>query len=205
MPYKAGHRHDHRVCLPTMTMPLKDDDLQAWAALAPVVWHDWFVHDSSLHGVRHTQRVHIHVRRLARGLSWDDADTELALLAALWHDIGRTNDGWDPGHGEDSARRARKKQFLDVLSPADAALVVFAIRLHSLPDELGEEEARRLAEQERALRILWLLKDADGLDRVRLRGHDGPDPAQLRHTQTVVMIPFAKQLLKAVTDPPPTA
>jgi len=198
--YKAGQRHDHQLCLSAMTMPPKDDDLQAWAALAPVVRPDWFVHDSSLHGVRHTQRVHIHVRRLARALSWDDTDAGLALQAALWHDIGRTDDGWDPGHGEDSARRARKKQLLDVLSPADAALVVFAIRLHCLPDDLGEEEARRLAEQERGLRILWLLKDADGLDRVRLRGHEGPDPAQLRHPQAIDMIPFARRLLKAVTD-----
>ena len=102
-------------------------------------------------------------------------------------------------------RRARKKHLLDALSPADAALVVFAIRLHCLPDELGEEEARRLAEQERALRILWLLKDADGLDRVRLHGHEGPDPAQLRHPQAVDMIPFACKLLKAVTDPSPAA
>jgi HD superfamily phosphodiesterase len=187
-----------------MTMPPKDDDLHAWAALAPVVRPEWFVHDSLLHGVRHTQRVHIHVRRLARALSWDDADAEFALQAALWHDIGRTDDGWDPGHGEDSVTRARKKQLLDVLSPADAALVVFAIRLHCLPDELGKDEARRLAEQERALRILWLLKDADGLDRVRLGDWEALDPAQLRHRQAVGMISFARQFLKAVTDPSPT-
>ena len=168
--------------------------------MAPVVRPEWFARPFSLHGVRHTQRVHIHARRLASELGWNDADAELALTAALWHDIGRTDDGWDPGHGEESARRARKEQLLDVLSPADAALVVFAIRLHCLPDELGEEEARRLAEQERALRILWLLKDADALDRVRLRGREGPDPAQLRCPQAVALIPFAESLLRAVTD-----
>ena len=168
--------------------------------MAPVVEPEWFARPSSLHGVRHTQRVHIHVRRLARELIWNDADTELALTAALWHDIGRTDDGWDPGHGEESVRRARELPLLEALLPTDAALVVFAIRLHCLPDELGEVEARRQAEHERALRILWLLKDADALDRVRLRGREGPDPAQLRYPQAVALIPFAESLLRAVTD-----
>ena len=31
---------------------------------------EWFAHFSWLHGVRHTQRVHIHAQRLVRELRW---------------------------------------------------------------------------------------------------------------------------------------
>ena len=187
-----------------MTPLPKDHDLKAWAALAPEVQPDWFVRPSSLHGIRHTQRVHIHARRLARELSWNNADTELALTAALWHDIGRTNDGWDPGHGEDSVSRARELHMFEALLPTDAELVAFALRLHCLPDELGEDEAGRLREQELALRVLRLLKNADGLDRVRLGDWEDLDPAQLRYPQAIDMIPFARDLLKSVTGPSQT-
>jgi putative nucleotidyltransferase with HDIG domain len=184
-------------------MPIspKDPDLETWAALAPDVPPCLFVHESSLHGVRHTQRVCVHARRLTRELGWNDADAELALKAALWHDIGRTNDGWDPGHGDDSVRRARERDLLGGLCETDTEIVAFAIRLHCRSDEMGRREARQMAEPERALRILWLLKDADGLDRVRLGKWEAPDPAQLRHSKTVGMIPFAWQLLEAITDP----
>lgn len=183
-----------------MMIPPDDTDAEAWAALVPDVRPEWFVRQSSLHGVRHTQRVHIHARRLASELRRDDADTELTLCAALWHDIGRTNDGWDPRHGARSAMRAAALGLMQGISAADAEIVAFAIRCHSLADGLGEAEARRLAEQERALRILWLLKDADGLDRVRLGAWEAPDPAQLRHPQAIALLPFAKELLRVVTD-----
>ena len=54
--------------------------------------------------------------------------------------------------------------------------------------------ARRLAEPERALRVLWLLKDADALDRVRLGFGECADPRQLRHRETIALIPFASAL-----------
>ena len=54
--------------------------------------------------------------------------------------------------------------------------------------------ARRLADPERALRVLWLLKDADALDRVRLGFGECADPRQLRHAETIELIPFASAL-----------
>jgi hypothetical protein len=80
----------------------------------------------------------------------------------------------------------------------------FAILRHSLPDRGAEEqaaklassadEARRLAEPERAMRVLELLKDADALDRVRLGLGECADPRQLRHEATIELIPFAAAL-----------
>jgi HD superfamily phosphodiesterase len=185
-----------------------DTEARAWAKRAPEVPEEWFLRYSSLHGVRHTQRVHIHAQRLLGELGWDEADAASVLRAALWHDIGRTGDGVEPRHGAHSAARADELGLTAELTPADAAVVVgFAICLHSLPDHRAaaeaaalaeaEDEARRLADPERALRFLWLLKDADALDRIRLGFGECADPGQLRHPVTESMIPFAAGLFAA--------
>ena len=179
---------------------------EAWAERAPQVPDEWFFHYSRLHGASHTKRVHIHAQRLLEQLVWSGADAELVLCAALWHDIGRVGDGVEPGHGAASAARANVLGLSAHLAPSDAAVVRFAIVRHSLHDRGARDcaqqlagsadEARRLAEPERALRVLWLLKDADALDRVRLG--EGADRAQLRHPETEALIPFAAQLCAAL-------
>jgi len=179
---------------------------EAWAQRAPHVPDEWFFHHSWLHGASHTKRVHIHAQRLLEQLGWREADARLALCAALWHDIGRTGDGVEPGHGGASAARAAELGLSADLPPSESAVVRFAIVRHSLRDRGAEEaaarlahsadRARRLAEPERALRILWLLKDADALDRVRLG--ERPDPRRLRHQPTVALIPFASHLFAAL-------
>ncbi len=194
----------------------------AWAALTPRVSEEWFLHPSGLHGVHHAQRVHVHAQRLTSELRWDDADTRLVLCAALWHDIGRTNDGPDERHGAQGATRALALGLLSHLTEAETDLVLFAIVHHCLSDERAREAAswwhaarlraaaRRpdeagpamidatggLAEPERALRILWLLKDANALDRVRLAPWEAADPAQLRHAESVALLPFAEALYR---------
>ncbi len=176
-----------------------DDDARAWAARAADVPTEWFAHASGLHGVRHTQRVHIHAQRLVRKLNWPEADTRVVLKAALWHDIGRVNDGRDPRHGALSAARVVKCGLHASLPAADARVALFAIRYHCRSDGRGVRRATDQDDPERALRILRLLKDADALDRVRL-GAPGAeacevDSTMLRHRCTPAMIDFAVELL----------
>jgi HD superfamily phosphodiesterase len=189
---------------PAMTNSHRADAL-AWAARAPEVPDEWFSRPGShLHGAGHTKRVHVHAQRLLEELRWSTADAGLVLCAALWHDIGRTGDGVEPDHGRLSAGRADDLGLTAALTPSDADIVRFAILRHSLPDRgapelaadvtAGEGRARRLAEPERALRVLWLLKDADALDRVRLGLGESADPRQLRHRETIALIPFASAL-----------
>lgn len=179
-------------------------DAAAWAARAPAVPQDWFRRQSRVHGPAHTSRVHIHAQRLIERLDWSSADRRLVLLAALWHDIGRLGDGVEPEHGRRSAERADALGLATGLAPADAAVVRFAIARHSLTDRGAAEKAarlaaaadgaRHLAQPERALRVLWLLKDADALDRVRLGFGEQADPRQLRHPEAIDLIPFAGAL-----------
>lgn len=83
------------------------------------------------------------------------------------------------------------------LMPTQTEIALFAICHHSLPDHAGEAAARSLADPERALHVLWLLKDADGLDRVRLG--EQPDPAQLRSARAKESIEFARAALSALS------
>ena len=189
--------------LDCMTSPHHADAV-AWGARAPLVDDGWFRRRSRLHGAGHTRRVHVHAQRLLEQLRWEPADARLVLHAALWHDIGREGDGVEPEHGRRSAVRADELGLTAKLSRADAAVVRFAILRHSLHDHgaaelaaelaASEDEAQRLAQPERALRVLWLLKDADALDRVRLGRGEGADPRQLRHREAVRLIPFASAL-----------
>jgi hypothetical protein len=186
-----------------MTSPHHADAV-AWAARAPYVDDEWFRRHSRLHGAGHTRRVHVHAQRLLEQLGWERADAELVLHAALWHDIGRESDGVEPEHGRRSAERADELGLTAKLSSADAAIVRFAILRHSLSDSgaaplaaelsAGEDDSRRLTDPDRALRVLRLLKDADALDRVRLGFGERADPCQLRHQETVQLIPFASAL-----------
>jgi HD superfamily phosphodiesterase len=179
-------------------MIANDGDMEAWKALAPAVPAAWFVRSrSSLHGVRHTQRVHIHAQRLTAQLDWPAPDRRLVLAAALWHDIGRLSDEKEPEHGAGSAKRALSLDLTAQLPASDVEPALFAVTFHSLDDEEGEEEARGLAQPERALRMLWLLKDADALDRVRLGGPWAIRRNTLRFSCTEAHIDFADELLAA--------
>jgi HD superfamily phosphodiesterase len=189
-----------------MTTDTEIAEAALWASRAPYVDDAWFRRWSSLHGARHTQRVHIHAQRLTEELGWSAADRGLALRAALWHDIGRLGDGIEPGHGAGSIERADELGLLATLPDEDAAVVRFAILRHSLPDDGALEHAeglaaagdpaRRLADPQRALGVLWLLKDADALDRVRLGFGEQADPRQLRYPGAERLIGFAQALYR---------
>ena len=174
------------------------EDARAWAGRAAAAPAGWFSRASWMHGVHHTQRVHIHAQRLVRALRWPDDDGAIVLSAALWHDIGRINDDWDPRHGALSVTRVVELGLHESLATADAKLALFAIRYHCRSDERGKLCAADEDDPQRSLRILWLLKDADALDRVRFGGGGAIASTALRHPCTIAMVEFAEELLHAV-------
>ena len=188
-----------------MTTP-RIERVAPWVARAPDVPAWWFRRASRLHGESHTRRVHVHAQRLLERLRWDEADARLVLRAALWHDIGRETDGVEPPHGARGAARADELGLTAGLPPDDAALVRFAIpgtrcrtgapRRRRPSSPRPKTAARRLAQPERALRVLWLLKDADALDRVRLGFGERADPRQLRHPEAIDQIRFADRAVR---------
>ena len=72
----------------------------------------WFIRpdgedgSEGIHGVMHTRRVMIHAAEIAGALRVEPWVREVVVRAALWHDIGRTDDGGGYYHGAKSAGKA---------------------------------------------------------------------------------------------------
>jgi hypothetical protein len=97
---------------------------------------------------------------------------DTAILAALWHDIGRTDDGADYYHGAKSAGKAVGLGLHRGLPQQVVDVALYAVTHHSGGEEYGVRAAQELDDTLAALRVFQILKDADGLDRVRLEDLD---------------------------------
>jgi HD superfamily phosphodiesterase len=146
-----------------------------------------------IHGVGHTVRVLVHAVEIAEALGAVGWERDSVVLAALWHDIGRTDDGADYYHG---AKSAGKAVGLGLHRGVDARVLetaLHAVTHHSGSEPHGERAARWLPEPDAALRVFRILKDADGLDRVRL---GDLDPSYLRLEPSRRRVERASQLLR---------
>jgi hypothetical protein len=182
----------------------------------------WFMRPESIHGLAHTRRVLIHAVPIAEAAGLEAIEFEALVHAVAWHDIGRTHDGWDRDHGRKSVARVKELDLAHDLAPEMLEPLFFAIEWHSTDDDLAVEavapqavEAAEIAEaaphadpqaavkeagpdpapdptRDSRLRVLWVLKDADGLDRVRI--HD-LDVARLRSAAARVREAEAWRLL----------
>ena len=139
----------------------------------------WFRHrPRGIHGAPHTTRVLIWAAMLVDGLGRRDALRRDELLwAASVHDVGRVNDGVDRGHGARSAAWVLDRLVAErpALSGLDLPFVAELCRWHEVPD----------AAIERLSLELVILKDADGLDRVRIGDLD-PERLRLQHAARMV-------------------
>lgn len=149
---------------------------------------DLFRHPSDLHGQAHVARVMVHAMRLV------EATGQHALGPQLWasvflHDLARTHDGVCHQHGADAAQRLRGEPDLQQrlaeagLTEADYPAIEAAVTAHSAPKEVSRTHPH--------WPLILLLKDADGLDRVRL---GDLDPQRLRHPEAKAMVAFAQEL-----------
>jgi hypothetical protein len=152
---------------------------------------EMFRHPSQLHGQAHVARVMVHAMRLI------EATGQHAYGPQLWasvflHDLARTHDGVCYRHGADAAQRLRDEPALRQrlaeagLAEADYPAIEAAVTAHSAPKEVSREHPH--------WPLIALLKDADGLDRVRL---GDLDPRYLRHPEAKDMVTFAQALFDA--------
>ena len=102
---------------------------------------------STTHGWLHTDRVRSHIQVLARA---EGVDPVLAELAALLHDVGRSQPGPEAEHGARSAALAAPILAELPLGDADRDAVLHAIRWHNS----GRDDSL----------LLCVLRDADMLD-----------------------------------------
>jgi len=160
-------------------IPLADEEL--------VPPPDLFTFHTQLHGQPHVARVLVHAFRLIAATGCVE-ETARLWAAVYVHDIGRTQDGQCPGHGAEAwARLAALPDVQDRFArggvrPEDFPAIQAAVVLHSRGEaKTGTPEAR----------LTKLLKDADGLDRVRF---GDLDPDYLRHPEARGMVRYAQRL-----------
>jgi hypothetical protein len=166
------------------------DDIRSLIPLADadmVPPPELFLHRSYLHGQAHVARVLVHALRLIQATG---AEVEAPRLwaAVYLHDIARRHDGGCKRHGADAwARLASLPDTQALLAgggvrPEDHAAIEAAVTRHCNGEPFAGEPHYRL---------MALLKDADGLDRVRL---GDLRPEWLRHDEARTMVAFARQL-----------
>ncbi len=143
-----------------------------------------------LHGVTHIERVCFLGLLLCNELDLSEDDARLVLTAGAFHDIGRLDECEDEEHGLRSAKAVHRYV---PCQEEDLKIVEAAIEGHSVSDSkmLAIIDKHGIADVSRAERIAKVLKDADGLDRVRT---GDLDPEYLRFKESHGLIGFANQL-----------
>lgn len=147
----------------------------------------YFDRPQSIHGVRHARRVLFHTLILCEMCSVGEQDKDLLVSAALFHDIGRDNDGLCFKHGK---RSAEKMVALDLV-PAEretTEILKYIVTYHCIGDSQAEADLHLISpgSRDRTWRLFSVLKDADGLDRVRIGDLDinfmrNPEAIQLEN------------------------
>jgi uncharacterized protein len=139
---------------------------------------------SDLHGLGHAARVMVWACVLTRRTEW----FEPVVWAAVCHDLRRHDDGMDPAHGFRAGRWVRRKLPQLLRRPPDhLELIASACDFHVMPDRDSPWDHP----------ALWYLKDADGLDRVRLYDLD---PRFLRHPEALRWVKEAEVLFRETVD-----
>lgn len=126
---------------------------------------------SHVHGVGHIERTMVHGAMCAWAEGLIEADTRLLLAMCSYHDTGRVCDYLDGGHGR---RSAEKLAALTGLTGEMLREAMAGVEAHSLPDRQMEGilEAYAPVNMPRARMLAEMLKDSDGLDRVRIHDLD---------------------------------
>ncbi len=149
---------------------------------------EWFSHDPyGIHGIAHVARVLVWAECIGCGLNGDGLglDLEVVRWAAVLHDVGRHDDGKDAGHGKRSAAWVRAhRDAVALLTEEQIEQVVYCCEWHDQEDR----HAPRMTP------MLKCLKDADGLDRVRIRDLN---PAYLRTETARGLCDMAQKLFDA--------
>jgi uncharacterized protein len=149
---------------------------------------EWFAHKPyGIHGIGHASRVFVWVNVIAKELSHSGTavDVEALRWAAVLHDVGRLSDGIDRGHGVRSADWVRANQRLIPSALPDETFerILLCCQWH----EIGDSEIPVMTSE------IMCIKDADGLDRVRI---NDLNPDFLRSGPARVMAEHARDLFR---------
>ena len=151
------------------------------------------LYKSEGHGIHHNIRVCLFAFIISTNEKVNSRDFNLIMEACKYHDIGRENDLEDPCHGK---RSADNISFLkDKYTEEELNYIKTIITCHSLNDKEFEKVAikNKVKDLARCKKMHEILKDSDGLDRVRLH-YPFVNIKYLRTSAAKRMIPYAHEL-----------
>lgn len=131
----------------------------------------WFHNPAGVHALSHTKRVLLLSLIISHLEKFSKQDANILCLASIYHDIGRCNDGYDPEHGNASYEKVIHEQLPVPDHIQEQEILRFLIQNHAIPDQSAYKKLNlyNLADVDRTLKLYDAFKDADGLDRVRIR------------------------------------
>ena len=143
--------------------------------------------DSKVHGQDHIERVIFYALVLSWKYELDERDTDILRHAASLHDTQRQNDGWDIDHGRRAAIESIDYATVD---PDDKNILQAVITAHSDDDKNLDDTIKEfdVIDNDRAVFLAKLFKDADALDRVRI---NMLDTSYLRNDFSRELVDFA--------------
>jgi len=153
---------------------------------------EYYFEPVGIHGIEHTKRVLLLSAMLAdlNALSFNEKD--ILYYGAVYHDIGRTCNGIDHSHGLKSWRKVKELRILDEKDETFKKALEYVITNHSISDNQVKEFTGG-CDHTRVKLIFELLKDSDGLDRVRL---GDLDLKYLRNEHSRNLVGVAKSIYK---------
>ena len=148
------------------------------------------LYQSHVHGLGHIERTLVHGAMCAMADGLDAADTALIMDMCSYHDTGRESDWLDGAHG---LRSSLKLEKLTGRTGEDLKIMMAGVEAHSIGDKYMEDVIRKHGprDTDRARLLAQILKDADGLDRVRIRDLN---PKYLRRENSRKRARFAQVL-----------
>jgi HD superfamily phosphodiesterase len=154
----------------------------------------WFVHKPcGIHGVSHATRTFVWANAIGTCLqrNGETLNLEAVRWAAVLHDVGRLSDGWDRGHGTRSAEWivSHRESLPDGFPDEVTEIIAYCCRWHEISD--GAIPLMTLE--------LMCIKDADGLDRVRI---NDLNPGYLRSEPARILVDRAWELYRETVSGP---
>lgn len=132
---------------------------------------EWFHNPDGVHGIRHCRRVLFLCLYLAKELGLSLEEERILVNAALYHDIGRVHDDEDEQHGFMGYAKMTSLNLGRMDDRYEQEVLCYIIENHCLDDEkaVANIDNYEIQDREQAIKLLRVFKDADGLDRVRLK------------------------------------
>lgn len=149
-----------------------------------------FYHPTPVHGLGHSIRVSIISAIIGERLG-HSREGQIAAMAALFHDMAREDDSENHLHGKRAAELIvpHFKDYIFSLgfSYNEFYSMQFAIEWHSYDKELESHHPMSL--------VTYILKDADALDRLRIKAFDSD---YIRLIDSSVMVSLVKSFYRKI-------